>query len=145
MEKNKLLKVTSILFIIFGALGTFFSLLVLILMDALIQIMLEMAEYAQMGATALRAAVLLIFVILLVECAAYIAAGIIGVRQKSAKTCFIVAIIVMVVCGVSALYQLIGGNIISLIALVLPILYLIGAIQYKKESDIAEKEDEALQ
>jgi len=80
---------------------------------------------------------------MLIVGAAYIAAGVVGIVQKSAKVCFIVAIVVMAVCAADTIYNIAtGGKIVSsLFSLVLPVLYLIGAIQYKKAWDAAAVSD----
>ncbi|MCM1043164.1 MAG: hypothetical protein NC350_03015 [Corallococcus sp.] len=147
MEKNKMLKVVSILFIIAGAFVALFSLIFLFggsaLADMVYEILVEMdASYQEIALAAIQTLLLIMGILYLIEAAAYLTAGIIGVKQKSAKVCFIVAIVAMAVCGALAIYNMIGGSGIlsALISLVLPVLYLVGAIQYKKAWTEAEQQ-----
>ena len=100
MEKNKLLKVSSILLIVFGALMALGGIIMMVAGDLVAEIIGIAGEEAGAGATDTEAAkalvrtlMIILGVIALVEAIAYIAAGVIGVQQKSAQACFIVAII----------------------------------------------------
>ena len=69
----------------------------------------------------------------MLESIAYIGAGILGVQQKSEKACFIIGIILVAVCGISAIMNIVEGSILpAIIGLVVPVIYLIGAIQLKR-------------
>lgn len=140
MEKNKLLKVSSILLIVFGALMALGGIIMMVAGDLVAEIIGIAGEEAGAGATDTEAAkalvrtlMIILGVIALVEAIAYIAAGVIGVQQKSAQACFIVAIILVVLCGIGAITNIVEGNWFGgIVGLVVPVLYLVGAIQLKK-------------
>lgn len=139
MEKNKLLKVSSILLIVFGALMAFGGIIMMVAGDFVAEIIGIAGEEAGAGADAdaaaaiIKTAMIILGVIALIEAIAYIAAGVIGVQQKSAQTCFIIAIVLVVLCGIGAITNIIEGNWFGgIVGLVVPVLYLVGAIQLKK-------------
>lgn len=139
MEKNKLLKVSSILLIIFGALILLAAIVFFAAGDLVAEIIGQAGDEIGAGADAATVAaaakmvVVILGVVLLIEGIAYIAAGVVGIQQKSAKACFIIAIVLVSVCGIGAITSIVEGQIISAITgLVVPVLYLVGAIQLKK-------------
>jgi len=140
MEKNKLLKVSSILMIIGGAFLAIMALIMFIGGELVASIIGSTAEEdSDIATAAVKVATIILGIAFLIEAAAYIAAGVIGVQQKSAKTCFVVAIIVIVVCGIGAIMNIVEGQFTGIVSLVVPILYLVGAIQLRKAAQQAEE------
>lgn len=141
MEKNKMLKVSSILLIVFGVFMAIMALLFFVVGDLVAEIIgaagsdLEGLEGVDKDTAlaAVKLVVAILGVVLLIEAIAYIAAGVIGVQQKSAKLCFIVGIVLVVICGIGAITNIVEGQILSaVIGVIVPVLYLVGAIQLKK-------------
>lgn len=141
MEKNKLLKVSSILLIVFGALMALGALLFFVLGDMVAELIgvvgdqveipdgMSLEEFQALA----KITVVILGVVMLVEAIAYIAAGVIGVQQKSPMACFIVGIILVVVCGIGAITNIVEGQVFSaIVGIIVPILYLVGAIQLKR-------------
>ena len=139
MEQKKakgagFLKVTGILMIIFGALSIIVSIIAAIGVAALLLI-----SDGAVSSTLLYTAVTL----LIVSAVAELVAGIIGVvnckKPEKAGTCIAWGIIVAVFCVAGTILQSVGGgsfSVFSLISgLVLPILYIIGAVLNEKEYD----------
>ncbi|MCM1194871.1 MAG: hypothetical protein NC099_00680 [Corallococcus sp.] len=144
MEKNKLLKVSSILMIVCGAFLALMALIFFAAGDLVSGIIGGAIEDSGADAATIEAAVRLMIIILgvvyLIDAAAYIAAGVIGVMQKSSKACFITAIVVIVVCGIGAIMDIIYGQWFSaLLGLVIPVLYLVGAIQLRNAAKANEE------
>lgn len=154
MEKNKMLKVSGILLIIFGALIALTAIIFFAAGDLVAEIIGQAGDEVGAGADAdtLAAAAKLVVVIagivLLVEAIAYIVAGVIGVQQKSAKLCFVIAIVLVVICGIGAIANIVDGMwFFGIINLVVPIIYLVGAIQLKKavaDEALASSSEETL-
>lgn len=138
MEKNKLLKVASILLIVFGVVLALLAIIFFAAGDLVAEVIGKSGEEfegmdAETAAAAVKLGVLVLGIVLLVEAVAYIAAGVIGVQQKSAQLCFIVGIVLVVLCGIGAITNIVEGQILSaVIGLIVPVLYLVGAIQLKK-------------
>lgn len=131
MEKksNTLLKVASILMIIFGGLGIILGIIAVVGASAL--------SLLSEGETALliwgSVAYLLSSIVSLI-------AGIIGVKNaakpEKAQTCIIFGIITALFAVLGSIMTVVGGgkfNVLGLsTGLVLPVLYLVGAFQNKK-------------
>jgi len=135
MQGSKMLKVTSILMIVFGAIGLVLTLVSLSTLGALTTLAEAMGVDVPVG--------LLTFASILAVAggAAQLVSGIIGVKNwnnpQKAGSCILWGIIVIALCLISNIFTLIGYaanfNILSLlIGLVIPVLYLIGAFQNKK-------------
>lgn len=139
MEKNKMLKVSGILLIVFGVLIALTAIIFFAAGDLVAEIISQAGSEAGAGteagtlAEAAKLVVVIAGVVLLIEAIAYIAAGVIGVQQKSAKLCFVVAIVLVVICGIGAIVNIVDGMWFSgVLGLIVPVLYLVGAIQLKK-------------
>lgn len=139
MEKNKLLKVSSILLIVFGVLVALGGIIFLAAAELVAEVIgstgqdIGIEGDAATVAAAAKMMVIILGVAMLILAVGYIAAGVVGVKQKSAKTCFIVAIVLIVLCGISAIMNIAEGSIFpAIISLIVPVLYLVGAIQLKK-------------
>lgn len=129
MEKNKLLKGAGIALIVIGAFAALLALLCFVAGDLIAGIIGAEAN----GTGAVKIVMIIMGVLFIIVAAAYIGAGVAGVKQKSAKSCFVIAIILIVISGLSAIYDLTSGQWYSaIIVLVVPIIYLVGAIQFKK-------------
>lgn len=131
MEKNGMLKGAGIALIVLGVLYAIGALLCFVAGELIASII------GQEGSTEDAALVSMIVtiagVLLLIDAGAYIGAGVVGVQQKSPKACFVIAIVLIVICGISAVTSLIGGQWLSAILVIIaPIFYLIGAIQLRK-------------
>ncbi|MCL2221207.1 MAG: hypothetical protein FWC20_00970 [Oscillospiraceae bacterium] len=141
MEKGStLLKVVSILMIIFGGLGLLLSLLGLLGAGFLAAMPDEIAgvgvgeELAQLAVVS--------SVIIFIGSAVQLVAGIVGVKNhnksENAKVCMIIACVVIAVQLLGNIFDIstsgftgaTGLNVV--IGLVIPVLYLIGALQLKK-------------
>ena len=154
MEKNKMLKVSGILLIVFGVLIALTSIIFFAAGDLVAEIISQAGSEAGAGteagtlAEAAKLVVVIAGVVLLIEAIAYIAAGVIGVQQKSAKLCFVIAIVLVVICGVGAIVNIVDGMWFSgLLGLIVPVLYLVGAIQLKKavaDEALASSSEETL-
>lgn len=129
MQGSKFLKVTGILMIIFGAVALIFAIIALAGLGLLEALGAPMGILWASGILALVGAV------------AEFVAGIIGVKNWSkvekAKTCMVWGIIVIAFCIISNVLTLIGYpenfSIVNVLTgLVIPVLYLIGALQNKK-------------
>lgn len=125
MQKNMLLKVSSILMIIGGAL------MLLIGLIAVIGASMESALRAPL----VMAAIAFVFIIALVE----LIAGIIGVstanKGKKGTTCVVLGLIILVVAIANVVVTIISTGSIAIpsliIGLLLPVIYLIGGINQK--------------
>ena len=129
MKGSKFLKVTGILMIIFGALALILSIVAAIGLAALVALDLNTWEYT--------AAVILMLVGSIFE----MIAGIVGVKNcnkpEKAGTCMVWGIIVIALSVLSNVLTLVGNpdnfSIVNLLTgLVIPVLYLIGAVMNKK-------------
>ncbi len=121
-----LLKVSGILLIIFGAIAIVLMLLALVASVALI---------------ALSPAALILVLACIIGLAGAVLdliAGILGVKNcdkpEKAKSCFVFGIILIAIQVVSMVLSISGGSFdwTSIVGLVLPVLYLVGASQNKK-------------
>ena len=129
MKGSKFLKVTGILMIIFGALALILSIVAAIGLAALVAMELNTWQYT--------AAVILMLVGSIFE----LIAGIVGVKNcnkpEKAGTCMVWGIIVIALSVLSNVLTLVGNpdnfSIVNLLTgLVIPVLYLIGAVMNKK-------------
>lgn len=129
MKGSKFLKVTGILMIVFGALALILSIVAAIGLAALVTLDLNTWQYT--------AAVILMLVGSIFE----LIAGIVGVKNcnkpEKAGTCMVWGIIVIALSVLSNVLTLAGNpdnfSIVNLLTgLVIPVLYLIGAVMNKK-------------
>lgn len=129
MKGSKFLKVTGILMIVFGALALILSIVAAIGLAALVALELNTWQYT--------AAVILMLVSSIFE----MIAGIVGVKNcnkpEKAGTCMVWGIIVIALSVLSNVLTLVGNpdnfSIVNLLTgLVIPVLYLIGAVMNKK-------------
>ena len=124
------LKVTGILMIIGGAISLIVAIVAIIGIAALVYV-----AGSEINAGLLYAA----GVISLVSAVAELIAGIVGVKNckkpEKARTCVVWGVIVAVLCVAGSVLAVVGGNsfpVFSLIlGLVLPVLYIVGAIKNK--------------
>lgn len=124
------LKVTGILMIIGGAISLIVAIVAIIGIAALVYV-----AGSEINAGLLYAA----GVISLVSAVAELIAGIVGVKNckkpEKARTCVVWGVIVAVLCVAGSVLTVVGGNdfpVFSLIlGLVLPVLYIVGAIKNK--------------
>ena len=129
MKGSKFLKVTGILMIVFGALALILSIVAAIGLAALVALEVNTWQYT--------AAVILMLVGSIFE----MIAGIVGVKNcnkpEKAGTCMVWGIIVIALSVLSNVLTLVGNpdnfSIVNLLTgLVIPVLYLIGAVMNKK-------------
>ena len=128
MEGSKLLKVSGILMIIGGSISLIVAIIAMI------------GFLAAMGGSA--ALLWLSGIMLLVGAVVEFVGGIIGVKNwnnlEKAQTCMVWGILAIALCVLSQILNLAGGgsfNVVSFATgLVLPVLYLIGALQNKKKT-----------
>lgn len=126
------LKVTGILMIIGGAISIIMGIIAALGVAALVYISDGEASSAMLYASV---------VLMIVSAVAQLVAGIIGVvnckKPEKAGTCIIWGVIVAVLCVVGTILSAVGGGAFSLfslaLGLVLPVLYIIGAVFNKKE------------
>ena len=132
MKGSKFLKVTGILMIIFGAIALIMSILAIAGIGVLAAVGISAAGLWLSGIFALLGAV------------AEFIAGIIGVKNcdkpEGAKSCVIWGSIVVAFCILSNVITLVvyseNFSIFSVFTgLVIPVLYLVGAFQNKKEAE----------
>ena len=131
-----MLKVVGILFIIFGGISLLLG--ILALFGAISGGVINGVEI-QTGASA--GTILFSAILVIVLAALDLCVGIIGVKNcdkpEKAQTCFVLGVLLIVVVLVSAIINIIGGKFVwyaTLIGLVLPVLYLIGALKNKEVS-----------
>lgn len=134
------LKVTGILLIIFGAIALILSIISLLGVSVFLSAAKEAvgAEEVNLGVSSFMLYVGSIF--LLISSAAELVTGIIGCvnckRPEKANVCLAWGIIVAVLCVLSSVITVIGGgkfNVISLLfGLVLPVLFIIGAVRNRQ-------------
>ncbi len=159
--KNKLLFVPGIIMVVFGGIGIVSNLIGLATAGSLVKLMNSMMAYTEMNVDVDGIVGFLKFAafIGLLGAVIYLVAGILGIknaaRPEKAQTCFIMGIILVVMCIINFVFAIItnskmnalyesmgqtysgglGGAIAGLaIGLILPVLYLIGAMQNKKLS-----------
>lgn len=129
MKGSKFLKVTGILMIIFGALALILSIVAAIGLAALAALDLNTWQYT------------LAVILMLVGSIFELIAGIVGVKNcnkpEKAGTCMVWGIIVIALSVLSNVLTLVGNpdnfSIVNLLTgLVIPVLYLIGAVMNKK-------------
>ncbi|MDR0841277.1 MAG: hypothetical protein LBN26_07865 [Christensenellaceae bacterium] len=147
MEGSKLLRVVSILLIIFGVIGLISSSITAFTMDTVIAAQEQYAElYEQMGIAAMSREYLVMSAVLsIILAVAETAAGILGVlfwaKPARADICVAAGILLLVLCVCSNIPSaLIYPEQITLISLLsillgllLPALYLAGACKLKKQ------------
>lgn len=129
MKGSKFLKVTGILMIVFGALALILSIVAAIGLAALAALDLNTWQYT------------LAVILMLVGSIFELIAGIVGVKNcnkpEKAGTCMVWGIIVIALSVLSNVLTLVGNpdnfSIVTLLTgLVIPVLYLIGAVMNKK-------------
>ncbi|MGN0781144.1 MAG: hypothetical protein ACI4N5_05660 [Christensenellales bacterium] len=129
MKGSKFLKVTGILMIVFGALALILSIVAAIGLAALVALDLNTWQYT------------LAVILMLVGSIFELIAGIVGVKNctkpEKAGTCMVWGIIVIALSVLSDVLTLVGNpdnfSIVNLLTgLVIPVLYLIGAVMNKK-------------
>lgn len=129
MKGSKFLKVTGILMIVFGALALILSIVAAIGLAALVALELNTWQYT------------LAVILMLVGSIFELIAGIVGVKNcnkpEKAGTCMVWGIIVIALSVLSNVLTLVGNpdnfSIVNLLTgLVIPVLYLIGAVMNKK-------------
>ena len=129
MKGSKFLKVTGILMIVFGALALILSIVAAIGLAALAALDLNTWQYT------------LAVILMLVGSIFEMIAGIVGVKNcnkpEKAGTCMVWGIIVIALSVLSNVLTLVGNpdnfSIVNLLTgLVIPVLYLIGAVLNKK-------------
>ena len=129
MKGSKFLKVTGILMIIFGALALILSIVAAIGLATLAALDLNTWQYT------------LAVILMLVGSIFELIAGIVGVKNcnkpEKAGTCMVWGIIVIALSVLSNVLTLVGNpdnfSIVNLLTgLVIPVLYLIGAVMNKK-------------
>ena len=124
------LKVTGILMIIGGALSIILYIIAIIGIAALVYL-----SEGELSSGLLYTA----GVLGLVSAVVQLIAGIIGVKNckkpEKAKTCIVWGILVIAICVIGSILNVVGGSDFSvsslLIGLVLPVLYIIGAVKNK--------------
>lgn len=135
MEKTKgsgFLKVTGILMIIGGGISIIMSIIAVLGVAALVYISDGEASSAMLYASV---------ALMVVSAVAQLVAGIIGVvnckKPEKAGVCMAWGVIVAVLCIAGTILNSVGGGSFSIfslvLGLVLPILYIIGAVFNKKE------------
>lgn len=131
MKGSKFLKVTGILMIVFGALALILSIVAAIGLAALAALDLNTWQYT------------LAVILMLVGSIFELIAGIVGVKNcnkpEKAGTCMVWGIIVIALSVLSNVLTLVGNpdnfSIVTLLTgLVIPVLYLIGAVMNKKSA-----------
>lgn len=136
-KSNKFLKVTGILMIISGALGIILGILAVVGVGAYV------AAYggdAEIGVGMLMSAAILT----LISSAVSLVAGILGVanaaKPEKAMVCIVFGILTVVLAVLGNILTIAGGSDFSVLnlitGLILPVLYLIGAFQSKKEAAV---------
>lgn len=122
------LKVTGILMIIGGSLSAILSIIQVLGISALIGIGIRIPILYVAGVLALASA------------AGELTAGIVGIKNcqkpEKAKTCIVWGVIVVALCIISSILIVVAGSpfptLNLLLCLVLPVLYIIGAIKNKQ-------------
>jgi len=143
-RSSTLLKVVSILMIIFGGIGLLLGLLGLVGAGMLTQLDID-ADLAQLAMVA--------SVVLLIGSAIQLVAGIVGVKNhnkpENSKVCMIFACIVILLQLFGNIFDIATGGFTGttifnvLIGLVIPVLYLIGTLQLKKLAEGVQEQNYA--
>ncbi len=131
MKGEKFLKITGILMIIGGALGIIFGLLAVVGVAAL-------ASAVEGSAGVLYLAAFLVLVSAIIE----LIAGIMGVKYckvpEKAQSCLVIGIVVAVMSVLGQILNVVGGSSFSatslITGLILPVLYIVGAVLNKKSA-----------
>lgn len=134
IKGKKMLKVCSILMIIFGSLALLVSVLGILGMG-----ILGGAVAGSNGAAAFAGIALIIFLVACAGAILELVAGIIGLKAtkepsiNGIKASAILGIIILVVSVISIVYALATSTfeLTDLIGLIVPVLYVVGVIQYK--------------
>jgi uncharacterized membrane protein HdeD (DUF308 family) len=146
------LKVTGILLIIFGAFSLISGVISVVTASKaasdggqLLDSMNAIAQAQGINYTYTAQGLMTAAILALVVGALYLAAGIIGVancnKPQKAQMCFIMGIIMIVAVLADAVYQAMNGTfgiIGTVLNLILPVLYLIGANKNKQMLDMIE-------
>lgn len=134
IKGQKMLKVCSILMIVFGSLALLVSLLGVLGLS-----LLGGAVAGAEGAAALGGIALILFVVACASSILELAAGIVGVKAakepsiNGIKASAILGIIILAISVISVIYTFINStfDLTDLIGLIIPTLYVVGVIQYK--------------
>jgi hypothetical protein len=132
-----MLKVSSILLIIFGAIGVFFMAITLSCALAAASLVSGMVaeistELATAAAASITATAVVGLILGIIGSVAELVSGIMGMKRyadPAQGNFFIVAGIVM--CAIQFVSMILSFNVVSLIGFVLPILFIIGGVQNK--------------
>lgn len=127
-QRSKLLKVVSILMIIFGALGIISNFMSVFMMQA----MMQMPEAQELLAAAGLADVSnLYYAVGILTCVMELAAGIVGVMYRSKKSVLIAGIIWIVLILINLIWgmTIVGFQFLSIFSLIIPALYFWGWYQ----------------
>lgn len=127
-QQSKLLKVVSILMIIFGALGTISTLMSTIVIKTVMQSPEIQESYAALGMPEISTGYYIFTVLVAVL---ELAAGIVGVMYRSKKSVLITGIIWITVVLINLIWGciLVGFQFTIIFSLTLPALYLLGWYQ----------------
>lgn len=131
---SSLLRLVSILFIIFGTITTFLSLIAIFASALLTSII---GEFSIVVAAAAGGILLTASVILLISCVLQLITGIRGVKKSgdpSQANFFIVNGFIL--CGLVLLSMLISFQVMALIGLILAILYIMGGYMNKNANPV---------
>lgn len=130
-----ILKVVSVLFIIFGAIATIFSILALTGSTWLSSNAGQIANQATGTiATALSGILVVSSIIMLIISVLALILGIVGVRKSDNPTSSNFFIVIGIILGILFLIAMIMNfNIFNLIGFILSVLYIIGGSMNKKE------------
>lgn len=135
MKGSALLKVTSIIMIIFAGFSVIGSILILAGGG-----LLAGMDDLGIGGDALGAIVMIAGIIALISSGFQLVVGIIGVTRcknpEGAKLCFILGLIILILGAITIIVNLVSGtfSILNLLSLVLPGLYTYGAYQLKSNA-----------
>ncbi|MEG0914263.1 MAG: hypothetical protein RSG57_00745 [Christensenellaceae bacterium] len=120
-KSSVLLKVVSILFIIFGAIALIITIAGMVLGGMV----------AAIGAGILAVAMIIVLILALLEALLMLFAGILGVKGDKIKACTVMSIIILALSIISLIMGIVQGGFqwTSLISIILPVLYFIGVRQ----------------
>lgn len=127
---SSILKIASILFIIFGAIAALFSLLALLGSTALTSII---GGYSTTAAVATGGILMFASIIALAASALEVFIGVIGLKKcndPSQANFFIVTGAVL--CGLTLITMIMSFSFLNLISFVLPVLYIVGGTMNNK-------------
>ncbi len=135
MEGSKLLKIVSILMIVFGAISLILDIV------AIAGAAWAFALAAELGISV--GGYIFAIILLIVATIIQIVAGILGVmnwnKPAKAQTCFIIGIICIALTVIGNIIAVASyeANVFTLISgLVIPILYVVGALDLKKKANV---------